>query len=76
MKLSDAIEFHSTSEYGIVVECTDAEMADCLDDFLTEHCDEKSSIKFEDGKVSFFLDRKISVDKAEGLLRRFLDAYK
>ena len=54
-----------------LIECDGREAADALDDYLTEQCDERFSVKFEGDIVLFYLHRQISLSEIDGLVEGF-----
>lgn len=59
-------------EYGIVLECADAELADHFDDFLVANFSEQVPQKFETEKVSFFFGKTIPASVVEFFYKQFL----
>lgn len=58
--------------YGVVVRCTDTEIADEFEDYLAEQGYVLFNIKFEDPDVVFYFGQASSRDVVEALLVGFL----
>lgn len=73
MKINDKIEFSITVEYGTAISCSDRELADELDDYLTENFDPDILYDFQDDlTILYVLEFKDSKD-VEKKLRAFLE---
>jgi hypothetical protein len=64
-------EVHEDQPYGYVLRCFDEETADMFHDFLVEQMNVNTSLKFEDGRVSFFFDPSFSISIITDLFLRF-----
>jgi hypothetical protein len=58
-------------KYGVVLRCTDAEVADQFEDFLSEQNFVLFNTKFQEGEVLFYFGQASSASAVEQLLKRF-----
>jgi hypothetical protein len=65
-------EITETRDMGVVLLCKSVEIADSLEDFLTEQCFVFFNIKPQDETVSFYFGQASSLDKVCALYERFL----
>lgn len=65
--------FHIDEEpaYGVVLRCTDAEVADQFEDFLSEKNFVLFSTKFQGAEVVFYFGQASSLDAVRRLVERF-----
>lgn len=65
--------FHVDEEptYGVVLRCTDAELADQFEDFLSERNFVLFNTKFQEAEVLFYFGQASSLDAVRGLVQRF-----
>jgi hypothetical protein len=71
--MSAGDKFHIDEEptYGVVLHCTDAELADQFEDFLSEKNFVLFSTKFQEGEVLFYFGLACSAESVWRLLDRF-----
>ena len=62
----------SDEKFGVILQCSDVELADQFDDFLIENFDHEVSFKFEEGCVSFFFGKELSVPYITDLYKKFV----
>jgi hypothetical protein len=65
--------FHVDEEppYGVVLRCTDVELADQFEDFLAEKNYVLFDIKFQEAEVLFYFGQASSLDAVRSLVDRF-----
>ncbi|MCU0972484.1 MAG: hypothetical protein MUF80_00765 [Burkholderiales bacterium] len=65
--------FHVTEDppYGVVLRCTDAELADQFEDFLSEKNFVLFNTKFQEADVLFYFGQASSLDAVRRLVERF-----
>jgi len=66
------IEITETEDLGVILHCKDVEVADGLEDFLTERCFVLFNIRPQGATVSFYFGQASSGDKVRQLYERFL----
>ena len=66
------VEIIETEDLGVTLHCKDVEVADGLEDFLTERCFVLFNIRPQGATVSFYFGQASSVDKVRQLYERFL----
>jgi hypothetical protein len=71
--VSAASRFHVDEEpaYGVVLRCTDAELADLFEDFLSEKNFVLFNTKFQETEVLFYFGQASSLDAVRRLVDRF-----
>lgn len=73
MKISDEIEFFITVKYGASIHCSDRELADELDDYLTEKFDVDILFDFQDHVTILYILNFTNCEDVEQKLQRFLE---
>jgi hypothetical protein len=65
--------FHVDEEpaFGVVLRCTDAELADLFEDFLSEKTFVLFKTKFQEAEVLFYFGEASSLDAVRRLVERF-----
>lgn len=65
--------FHVAEDplYGVVLRCTDAELADQFEDFLSEKNFVFFSTKFQEAEALFYFGQAGSLDAVRSLVARF-----
>jgi len=69
--MNDIFEISDTEDYGALLKVSDVEIADELDDFLTEECYVFFEQKLESDYVEIYFGQASSSDKVNNLLRKF-----
>jgi len=59
-------------EYGVILVCQDLELADQLEDFITEKHSVLFHIKFEPNRVAFFFGKTNTTSKVKELFNQFM----
>lgn len=72
MSRCSQIEMSETPEFGVILQCEDAETADQFEDFLTERCFVLFNIRPEGGGISFCFGQASTQEKVRELFARFL----
>lgn len=68
----DNINIIETPEYGTVFKCSDVELADQFEDFLTECCFVFFNVKFESDVVSILFGQAANPINVRALFERFV----
>ncbi len=76
MRVDSDVEIIETPEYGTVLKYANLELADQLEDFLTECCFVFFSIKLESNVVSFFFGQASNPINVLDLYNRFIQTHK
>jgi hypothetical protein len=71
MTTGAGIEIVESPEFGPILKCRDADVADQFEDFLTEKCFVLFKIKFDPEEVSFLFGQTSSVSRVRELYERF-----
>ena len=66
------IEIDDTPEYGVILKCSDRELADEFDDYLAESCFVFVNFKFDPEGVSFIFGQASSEPKVRKLFEKFI----
>ena len=66
------VEIGETAEFGVTLQCNDAEIADQFEDFLTEKCFVLFNLKPQGEKISFYFGQASTQEKVGELYARFL----
>lgn len=66
------VEITETEDFGVILHCNDVELADGLEDFLTERCFVLFNIRPQGDAISFYFGQASSQDKVRQLYERFL----
>jgi hypothetical protein len=66
------VEITDTEDLGVILHCKDVEVADGLEDFLTERCFVLFNIRPQGAAVSFYFGQASSREKVRQLYERFL----
>ncbi len=66
------VEITETKDFGVVLHCKDVEVADGLEDYLTERCFVLFNIRPEGETVSFYFGQASSREKVSQLYEDFL----
>ncbi len=66
------IEITETEELGVILHCADVELAESLEDYLTERCFVLFNIRPQGTTVSFYFGQASSPGKVRQLFERFL----
>lgn len=66
------VNISETAEFGVTLQCKDAEISDQFEDFLTEKCFVLFNLKLQGEKISFYFGQASSQEKVRELYTRFL----
>ena len=66
------VEITETKDLGVILHCKDVEIADGLEDYLTERCFVLFNIRPQGATVSFYFGQVSCPDKVRQLYERFL----
>lgn len=71
MSVDSGFKIDEEPTYGVVLRCTDAELADQFEDFLSEKNFVLFNTKFRETEVVFYFGQASSVDAVRRLVERF-----
>jgi len=71
MSIDSGFQVDEDPKYGVVLRCTDAEVADQFEDFLSEKNFVLFNTKFQGTEVLFYFGQASSANAVEQLLKRF-----
>lgn len=66
------VEIGETAEFGVTLQCKDAEIADQFEDFLTEKCFVLFNLRPQGEEISFYFGQASTQEKVRELYARFL----
>lgn len=72
MSIFSQVEISETAEFGVILQCNDAETADQFEDFLTERCFVLFNIRQQGEGILFYFGQASSHEKVRELYARFL----
>lgn len=72
MRKYSNVEITEAEDLGVILHCKDVEVADDLEDFLTERCFVLFNIRPQGATVSFYFGQASSLDKVSQLYECFL----
>lgn len=71
MSVDSRFQVDEEPTYGVVLRCTDAELADQFEDFLSEKNFVLFNTKFQEAEVLFYFGQASSLDAVRKLVERF-----